>query len=285
MKNKLKYWWGGVKTSYRNFIVLQNDIRMQNAVQAYQPILGAKECKNFVDDFCALTTVKDVEGSCYKRFGRHHDGGYVMLDDFQDCPVCYSFGICDDVSWDLDFAKMKKNIFMYDHTISGLPMKNQYFHWSKTGVCGESDKGKYSYLKTLKELLKENGHLKEKKLVLKMDVEGAEWDVLSSVDEEMLGLFDQIVMEMHWIWDLNYSEKIIASLKNLNKSHQLVHVHGSNGSFVIPVGNRNIPNVIETTYVRKQGRNFIDSKRFFPTSIDEQNNSRLPEVLLGYWNE
>ena len=229
--------------------------------------------------------MKDVYDGRYVRLGRHYDGGYVMLDDFSNIPICYSFGINDDVSWDLAFAKKNKEIFMYDHTINTLPIKNKHFHWLKLGICGEADKGKYSELKTVKEFLEINGHLDQEKMILKMDVEGAEWDVFSSIDDDTLSLFDQIVIEMHWIWNFNFSDKILASLEKLNKNHQLVHIHGSNGSFAIPVGDRNIPNVIEATYVKKDGRGFESSKRFFPTAIDERNNDALPEIPLGFWNE
>ena len=34
-------------------------------------------------------------------------------------------------------------------------------------------------------------------LILKMDVEGAEWDTLSSIPNSVLGLFKQIVVEIH----------------------------------------------------------------------------------------
>ena len=45
--------------------------------------------------------MKDVEGFDYIRVGRDNDGGYVMVNDFDDVKNAYSCGINDDVSWDL----------------------------------------------------------------------------------------------------------------------------------------------------------------------------------------
>ena len=58
---------------------------------------------------------------------------------------------------------------MYDHTINSLPYKNNKFHWKKIGLCGKSRP--YNNLKNLEELIEENGHSKEKIMILKMDIE------------------------------------------------------------------------------------------------------------------
>lgn len=38
------------------------------------------------------------------RVGKADDGGYIMLDDYADSKIAYSFGIADDVSWDKAFV-------------------------------------------------------------------------------------------------------------------------------------------------------------------------------------
>ena len=61
--------------------------------------------------------IAKVGGFDLVRTGKHYDGGYIMLDDFHAGDIAYSFGICDDVSWDKDMASRGYDIFMYDHTI------------------------------------------------------------------------------------------------------------------------------------------------------------------------
>ena len=64
---------------------------------------------------------KSVLGGELIRLGRKNDGGYVMLNEFDEKMEAYSFGINDDISWDLDIANRGLNCWMYDHTIQRLP--------------------------------------------------------------------------------------------------------------------------------------------------------------------
>ena len=57
---------------------------------------------------------------------------------------------------------------MYDHTIEKLPYENEKFHWKKIGIGGNSDRS--TNIQTLTDMLKDNGHLNEKNMILKMDV-------------------------------------------------------------------------------------------------------------------
>ena len=40
-----------------------------------------------------------------------------------------------------------------------------------------------------------------KRIVLKIDIEGAEWDSLSSAPDEVLEQIDQMAVEFHWLQD------------------------------------------------------------------------------------
>ena len=73
-------------------------------------------------------------GNNYIRVGKNNDGGYVMFNDFPADSIAYSFGINDDVSWDRDIAARDIDVFMYDHTIPGLPESNSRFHFFRNGT-------------------------------------------------------------------------------------------------------------------------------------------------------
>lgn len=252
----------------------------------YRPFFETEKVKTYFSQLRSLLTVKDVGsiGGVFVRIGKHHDGGYVMLDDFNGIDCAYSIGINDDVSWDADIKKrIGCDIFMYDHTISALPYTDTHFKWRKIGICGSDTKDKTDML-TLDEMIVKDGMSKNDKMIFKMDVEGAEWEALDSTESETLGRFDQIVMELHGLLDFNQMNIIVRVLEKLNLTHQLIQIHGSNGSFYIPYGDVNIPNVIEVCYVRKKGREFCHSERFFPTELDENNNGILPDVMMGFWN-
>ena len=253
--------------------------------------------------------IMDVVKYDYIRVGRDHDGGYIMVDDFKNVKNAYSCGIDHDVSWDLDLINRNSRgsieIFMYDHTIDGLPQEHEHFHFFKTGITGIYDPA-HPELETIPRLIKKNGHQDDYNMVLKMDIEGAEYDFLENVDEDTLNHFSQIVIEFHWFLHKFFQptgleNKILFSLDKLNSTHQLVHIHGNNASPIIsnPTINngkpiftppgiaRNglvLPNLLECTYLHKERYKFKESKRFFPTPLDRADDPGRPDINLGFWN-
>ena len=110
-----------------------------------------------------------------------------MLDSGLDNTIDYNLGINDDVSWDLEMAKASCRLYQYDHTIKALPMDHPNFHWSRNGIAsGSSPDGMF---KSNGDLIRANGHDQRRDLILKMDIEGFEWDVLQELPRESLMQF------------------------------------------------------------------------------------------------
>ena len=67
-------------------------------------------------------------------------------------------------------------------------------------------------------------------MILKMDVEGAEWEILSCINENILARFDQIVLEYHELLaaDKEKEKLIFSALSKINSKHKLIHLHGNN---------------------------------------------------------
>ena len=140
---------------------------------------------------------KKVVGKNRILLGGKTDGSYVFLDDFDKIKIAYSFGISREIQCDNELAKKGIDVYMYDHTINGLPYNNPKFHWSKIGLGGINSTG--PNLKTLEELIKENKHENEDNMILKMDVENAEWEALRDVPEHILKKFKYIAIEYLFI--------------------------------------------------------------------------------------
>ena len=66
--------------------------------------------------------------------GEKRDGGYVLLDDFKNIKIAYSFGISNNIHFDKELADKGIDVYMYDHTINQLPFNNSRFHWKKIGI-------------------------------------------------------------------------------------------------------------------------------------------------------
>ena len=174
-------------------------------------------------------------------------------------------------------------IYMYDHTINKLPEENPAFHWFKKGIADfdKPDENLYS----LATLIKNNGHENNTGMTLKMDVEGAEYDFFETVTPEILKQFDQIVFELHEINNPTFYARIQSSLKKINKTHQLIHLHLNNCGSFINVNGKKFPNAIENTYVLREKYNFdYDYDVKLPIELDKPNNIEIFDPDLGYWN-
>ena len=239
--------------------------------------------KEYYDELHKLLHIARAEGHELIRVGRDNDGGYVMLDDLPG-GIAYSFEICDDVSWDKDMASRGYDVFMYDHTIDGLPENNDRFHWSKLGIAdGVTDDER---LKTLEELISMNHHENERSMILKMDVEGAEWGFLESVKPETLAQFSQITLEIHDMINPSSPERILNILHKINATHQLIHLHANNFGDYITVGGQNFASVLEASYVlRDKYKIALNYDVNLPLGIDMPNKRTAPDIELGRWND
>lgn len=63
--------------------------------------------------------------------GEWLDGCYILLDDFKNIKIAYSFGIRANIQFDKELAEKSIDIYMYDHTINHLPYENPKFHRKK----------------------------------------------------------------------------------------------------------------------------------------------------------
>ena len=215
-----------------------------------------------------------------KRVGRAYDGGYIMIEPFSSTKIAYSFGINDDVSWDKDMANNGYQVYQYDHTIESLPENHPNFHWEKIGLTGLNETDK---LKKLDTLLTKNGHENTNGMLLKMDVEGAEWNFFNFCDQQTLDKFDQIVVELHDLNDFKNSEQKLSGLKKLTNNHIVVHIHGNNHSRVDFCGDIITPNVLELTLVKKDKFPENTINDIFLERIDMANRSNTPDILIGKW--
>ena len=258
---------------------------IHNAIKIDKPVMtfSFTVSSDYYSELHNLLHIAEVEGFDFVRIGRDNDGGYILLNDFQEGGTAYSFGISSDVSWDKDMALRGYDVFMYDHTIDSLPEDNSRFHWFKQGISDGTDTD--DRLTTLEELIRRNHHEDKRNMILKMDVEKAEWGFLENVSAETLTKFRQIVLEFHGLNEPEYTAQILSALRKLNRTHQLVHIHGQNHGYYVSWGGHVFCNQIEATYVLRDAytlNNNIDVS--LPITIDMPAHADIPEVRLGSWN-
>jgi hypothetical protein len=191
-----------------------------------------------------------------------------------------SFGVGDDVSFELDLSNKVELIHLYDFSVSELPVDIPNATFFQKGVAARRD---LDFI-TFRDAVNEFGA--EAPLILKMDIEGYEWEVLNSIEALDLDRFHQIVIEFHGLTDLKSSSKfeiMKESFLKLNEFHSPLIVHPNNfGDYKI-VGNVPVPDVIEVTYLH---RNIIN--QYGPTFIETKwvdafaNNPARPEISLTF---
>jgi hypothetical protein len=219
-----------------------------------------------------------VDGELIRR-GRPNDGGYVVLKSGTEDATVYSLGIGDDVSWDLDMAAVGCTVYQYDHSIAAPPMTDQNFKWFKLKIGTTNDNETI----TVADAISRNGHRECNNMILKMDIETAEWDVLQSIDERTLSQFSQIIVELHCVYTngRDWIAKIAAVLCKVNKTHQVIHLHANNYGYLGLVGGVVIPSAFEVTDVRRGDHEFRECKKVFPTALDRPCRADAPDYYLG----
>ena len=149
------------------------------------------------------------------RVGPANDGGYVIVDGF-DYDLFISCGIATDIRFEdcfLDINKIK--CIAFDGTISSFPSHRNSIDWIPKNI-GHLNNEKTT---NLKEYMQGS-----KKIFLKMDIEGSEFNWIDSMTEAELDNISQMILEVHWPFDI-YRMNM---LEKLNKTHYITHIHGNN---------------------------------------------------------
>ena len=220
--------------------------------------------KNCDEELCLYQILcpKNVIGKNRVLIGKKSDGCYVMLDDFENIKIAYSIGIRNEIQFDKALADKGIDVYMYDHTINKLQYLNKKFHWKKIGIGGNSEKT-YN-IQTIQDMMKENGHLNEKNIIFKMDVEGAEWNSLKDLPEKVLLQFKYLLFEYHFSKPKNDLVLFYNVLKKIYKTHQPFYVHCSPFGEAISFGNNRLCKAIEVSYIIRDGYKFIKDKTIYP---------------------
>lgn len=267
--------------------MLMKDLEMRNLVSKVINVLNPEgvthvpEKKEYFDDIKKLCKVYKVMENRLLRVGSENDGGYIMLDDFEENSIVYSFGIGGNITWEEDMSCRNMDVYCYDHTIEELPTQNERLHFNKIGIAGQ-DQERQNLL-SMESIINRNGHKGVGNLILKMDVEGAEWEFINTVDDNILKQFSQMTFELHDMTEMTKSEQILSALQKLNRTHYPVWVHANNHGRVEESGGVVVPQLIEITYVNRKCH--VPAETIFngPLNIDSPNVREYLDIELKNW--
>jgi hypothetical protein len=282
IRGKIPY----IKRMHREIDELRNRLAAIEDAPELKPVRGSdsEEIAGQFRAFLHALMPHDVPGFGKCRLGAARDGGYVMLDDFGPARNALSLGIGADVSWDSDMAARGFRVFQYDPTVPCGPEANPQFVFHRSRVVGRPEAPGDV---TLPAILGRPELASDQDVIVKMDIDEAEWDVLAHVDQASLQRIRQLALEFGEIRrfvERDWRTLMLAAVKNLTSTHACVHIHGNNwGPFTV-VGGIPFPNFFELTFVRRSDYRLVPSSASFPTEIDRPNNPRKPDFFLGRWD-
>jgi hypothetical protein len=190
-----------------------------------------------------------------ERFGEPNDGGYLMCGNLlAGVRAGYSYGISGYDGWGCDVStKFKVTVHEYDcfdTTEPECPKGALKFHAECVGDKPETQEGRV--FDTMANQFAKNGD-SSKQIVLKIDVEGAEWDSFLSAPDDFFEKIDQLVVEFHGVGDERNGtqEQKMLVVQKLERFFEVAHIHFNNAT--CSAGYEPFPSwVYEVLFVRKR---------------------------------
>lgn len=226
-----------------------------------------------------LETIRPVETEhALLRYGSEFDGGYLVPDDLAGIAACFSPGVQDNASFELQVAERGIPCFLADYSVDTSPADHPLIDFQRSFI-GASRTGIYTTLNDwVAEKAPEDGDL-----LLQMDIEGAEYEALLATDPEVLARFRIMVVEFHGL-DGVFSKRVLpiieATFRKILPHFHIVHIHPNNCLPEVRYRDCDIPPVMEFTFLRKDRAQEVTPATTFPHPLDQPNRPGNPDVTL-----
>jgi hypothetical protein len=207
----------------------------------------------------------------YIHYGDKADGGYFLVGPIDANHDLISVGIGDNYSFDEALSSKVNHVYMFDHTIEippSIPKNATFYSYGLGSISGAS-------VLSFRDLIKKSRDGSNK--IVKIDIEGAEWDVFDSLNSNDFSDVDQLIVEFHGLLEIlrnsaEYSQalRVLALIKehfwtvniNVNNWGNCQIIHGSI-----------FPDVIEVTFLKRRldvsHQNKVISELGYPNNPNE----------------
>lgn len=226
-----------------------------------------------------------------KRYGGNFDGGYILSESLLNkCNIVYSYGVGPEefyINFDKHMSFLGKKVFLYDASIKSI--------WGNDANL--IFKSEYVNSNNILTHIIDNKHQNETNMVLKMDIEGNEFETIINAPKDIFSHFNQISIEVHDILNSHEEPQFIINkddenkrwmnkinlFEKLNSHYKLVHIHGNNYSKCKKYG---LCDVLELSYVRNDYFENLPTISKFECPIkdlDYPNNPYEQDVKMNWW--
>lgn len=206
------------------------------------------------------------------RLGEDNDGGYLIPNDLKGITGCFTAGVGDKVKFEHDLAEMGIECFMADYSVAEPPISHKKFKFLKKFINNEYMNNSIN----INDFINKNKKLPGD-YILKIDIEGDEYSVLTNILDANLQKMRIIIFEIHEFTDILNSKGfvLISNLfKKLQKNHTIVHIHPNNNSPSIKFSNKlELFDCMEITMLRNNRILHKEPESKFPNKLDHKLNS------------
>jgi hypothetical protein len=163
-----------------------------------------------------------------ERFGEPNDGGYLVCGNLLGAVKAgYSYGISGYDQWGCEVStRLSVPTHQYDCFNTAVPQcpgGRTIFHPECVAGTTRTEDGRS--FDTIANQLSKNGD-GANRVVLKIDVEGAEWESFAATPDDVLQRIDQLVVEFHGF----DGEAALAVVQRLKRVFHVAHFHENNFS-------------------------------------------------------
>ena len=217
------------------------------------------------------------------RLGPAGDGGYLVPDDLAEITACFSPGVSDEAGFELSIAHRGIPCYLADASVNEEPVKHEQIFFEPKFLGPTSDGGRFISLHDWVA----SKDVADGDLLLQMDIEGAEYEVLSSAPKELLGRFRVIAIELHHLEHILTNKFSAigfgAFLDVLKEQFEVVHIHPNNNRRPVVHEGIEIPPVIEVTFLRKDRFSETPSSQgvTLPNPLDADNSKRRKSLKFS----
>jgi hypothetical protein len=169
-----------------------------------------------------------LKNCTFKRFGSANDGGYLMCENLIELlDTGYSYGVGPNDDWGCEVSRRYHvPVHEYDCFDPARPTcDGGTFVFHNECVGNRTGYRDSHFFDTLDNQIRKNGDA-GRHVIIKMDIEGGEWESLLAAPDELLASIPQLAMEMHGFDD----PKILEVIRKLEANFYLVNLHFNNWS-------------------------------------------------------
>lgn len=228
--------------------------------------------------------------SKWTRYGEETDGGYPMCeedlvenDSLGHISGILSFGIRGFDKWGMDLsAKFQKPVHQFDCYVRDvpepLPGSHPFFHEQ----CIVPEGGfTNATMRTFSQILHDTGlnEASDNSILVKMDIEGAEVDIIANEPLSTFKKFRTFTVELHWM-NKDNMERFFPFAKKLRDAGFVnAHMHGCNALNMVHFnGELQIPEVVELSFVQRAGCSPDGKLSFTDPEVDAPTWEWRPEI-------